>query len=262
MNTRMFLPAVPLLALFSVACVDAIDDVADFWGGLTAQLVVEGLILGVSQPDELDLSATDFAPGTGFTAFLADAGEVRDLETAPISGATVSVQGATADEQGNGTYTYVDDGSLAYAPNARWTMSVTINGDVATADVTLPPEANVVVPDQHPTGQALTLPLAGQPFDSVLIVVIDMETGDVVFSNQPEGITELYEFTHGDGIEDVTIPGTTFGKEGVYALGVAGMVTTEAADLTEMNTAISAVLAGSMKLFPVCTLPAEACALL
>ncbi len=250
---KKVVPALLLLGL--CGC----DEVADIWGGLTTALVTNAVVVGVAEPDDerLDLSGTEFEPGTGFTAFLADAASLNDLESAPISGATVSVEGAAGEMVAPGSYNYAGD--LAYVDGADWTMSVTVGGDTASAAFTLPPAANITLDSQHSANTALTVPLSGQPFDNALVVVIDVESGDLTYSNEPESITELYEFMQATGPSDEAIPASAFPSESMYALGITGITKTESDDLTDMNTALSNVSAGKMKLLPICTLPQQAC---
>jgi hypothetical protein len=84
--------------------------------------------------------------------------------------------------------------------------------------------------------------------------VIDVQSGETTYSNQPEDIKSLYEFTRGnDEITTVEVPGTAFSGQSIYALGVAGMVHTTSEDIENMNSALSSVMGGKMRMFPVVT---------
>jgi len=231
-----------------------VPDVAGIWGGLTSSLVAEGVILSVAPPDtNMDLSGSGFDSGMGFTAFLADAAQVADLANAPITGATVSLHGVAADDQGEGVYTYAGT-DLTYAEGETWQVKVDLAGDVATASVTLPPTVTVTIPQQHDANADLTVALAGQDYATALVVVYDLQAKAVTFSNEPKSISEVYQFTRGDAVEDIIIPGSAFAASSVYAVGVAGLNHTTAADLDQMNSALSSIMAGQMKFYPVSTM--------
>ena len=93
---------------------------------------------------------------------------------------------------------------------------------------------------------AVNIDLTGQEFDSALVIVM-LADGGVTYSNQPDGIREFYDFTHGSElVTTVEIPAEAFPSNGVYAIGVAGLTHTVAEDLTEMNTALTSIMAGKM----------------
>ena len=73
---------------------DQIDDLQDTLDGLTNPLVVQGIVLGVAEPEssEIDLSKTDFSKGTVVTVFTADAASVNEIENAPVTGASISIK--------------------------------------------------------------------------------------------------------------------------------------------------------------------------
>ena len=79
-----------LVAFIALGC-ETFEEVKDAIDDITNPLVVQGLILGVAEPedDAIDLSDTDWANGALVKVFLADASEVDDMANAPITGATV-----------------------------------------------------------------------------------------------------------------------------------------------------------------------------
>jgi hypothetical protein len=119
--------------------------------------------------------------------------------------------------------------------------------------VTAPPPPDADLPTAHSAGQPLSVDLAGQGFDSVLVVVLDAASLELSYSNEPADIQELYEFGHGGTGDSVEIPGDAFPGDSLYAVGVAGLVTADAADLDEVNTALSSMLAGKFRFYPVQT---------
>lgn len=235
------------------------DQLINTYEGLTNPLVAQGLVLGIAAPDSelIDLSQTDYGEGTAVTVFLADAESADKLEEAPVEGADVSVRGdfgdVPADETGGGAYSIVP-GELTYADGATWTVVADVQGEVGRANVDLPPPAAFQIEQDHAKGEPIDLDFTGKGFTSALIVVMEVESGDITYSTEPKDIRDVYELTRSnEEIGVVQVPGTAFPDEKVYALGVAGMVHTQAADLEGMNTALSSVLAGKMKFYPVVT---------
>jgi hypothetical protein len=251
------------LALIPVALMTLIA--CDAFKGATNPLVSQGLILGIEAPesDQIDLSGTDYDEGTAASIFLADAKSVDDLDNAPIEGADVAIRGpgdmgsVEVVDAGGGLYTVLpSDGTLDYQDGADWTVVAQEDpaADQGKANVHLPPGPNVNVTQQHDAGQPVHLDLAGQGFTAVIAVVVDVETGEVTFSNEPKDIKAIYDFTRGnDEVPSFDVPGTAFPDHKAYALGVAGMQHTQAEDLDGMNTLLTSVMAGKMRMFPVIT---------
>lgn len=241
------------------------EAIKDTYEGLTNPLIAEGMILGVEAPesDEIDLESTGYSEGTGLTLFLADAESVTDIENAPVEGADVVLTGNTtveATEIGGGGYAVTPSEDLVYEAGETWSVKATVGREEGTAHVRLPPAPNATIAEQHTQGEPVTLNLSGQGFTGALVVVVDVQTGDVTYSTQPEGIRDFYNLTRGDDeVGDITVPGTAFPGESVYALGVTGLTHTTSEDFDGMNTALSGVLAGKMRFFPVitATLPQE-----
>ncbi len=259
-----------LLVLLTLTGCDALNKAKDTIDGLLEPVVVEGIVLGIEPPQSQELQdlldQSEFESGTTATIFMADAKEVDEIENAPITGATVSLlgtgAGVTLSEVDSGVYG-LEPGTdpLPYAQGETWELeSVRTDGDaqqVSTAQVALPAAADFSqeIPEQHAVDTAITLDFTGLPYDSALVVVLDDE-GAVTYSNEPSTIKEVYDFTHGTTeLGVVTIPAEAFPDEGIFMVGVAGMVNTDSADLTEMNTGLSSVVSGLMKTYAVSTLP-------
>jgi hypothetical protein len=239
---------------------EQIDDLQDTLDGLTNPLVVQGLILGVAEPDseEIDLSQTDFSKGTAVTVFAADAASVNEIENAPVTGASISVKigeqaAVDLEEAGGGAYKVAGE-EVGYNASAMAELSVGIGDSAAGAQVMLPPPANATLPEQH-DGSELVIDLSSQEFDQILVVVFDAGSGEVTFSNEPKDVMELYEFsTADDAGAGVTIPASAFPGESVYAVGIAGLVKGDSDNFSSMNTALSSIQAGQIKFYPVSTL--------
>jgi hypothetical protein len=240
---------------------DQIDLFRDTWEGLTNPVVVEGIILGMeaAESDLIDLSATEYAEGTAATVWLADAQDAEQLEDAPVEGAFVDVEETLATDMTQGLYA-IEPGPLEYVDGATWTITGKMEEDapeedLATADVELPPAADVDIPEEHTANTAITVDLTGMGYHSGLIAVINVATGEITYSNEPEDIRSFYDFTHGDDeAGEFEIPATAFPVEDtVYAVGVAGMVHSTSDALEGMNTLLSMLMSGKMRFYPVST---------
>lgn len=259
MRRSLLLPVVLLagcdLALF--------EDELDKASGYLESLVMEGVLLGVApvESDQIDLSGTDYAQGVALSVFLADAASADQLEEAVLTGATVKykVGGTTSPvpESGEGLYRATSDDGIAYSVGADFIVNVTAGDLEAAVAMKAPGPADLTIPAQHAAGDNLLVDLSGYDYDSVLAVVLDTLSGEVTWSNQPEDITAIYDFTHGGGVNRLEIPARAFGDaEGsVYAVGIAGMQVAGEEDFNEMNTALSSMMAGQMKFYPVTTVP-------
>ncbi len=248
-----------MLLLTSLGCVlfeGTLEDVVDEIEGLTNPLVVQAAFIGVAEPEseDIDLSETEFADGNGITAFLADAASVDEMDKAPISGASARVrvgsQAAVDLSEGetDGQYTATGGEGLGYVPGQQAVLTVVIGDSTSTLPLTLPPAADVDIPETGPANQALPLDLSGQEFDRVLVVVLGMTSGEVTYSNKPEGIEDWYDFD--DAATSFEIPASAFAGADLYAVGVAGLDKADSDGFDNMNTALSGLQAGQMEFHP------------
>lgn len=241
----------PVLAL---GC-EQVKDIKDTVDGLTNPMVVEGVLLGVEPPDVgsgLDLTNSDFARGTAVKAYLADAGDPTQLADAPVKGAMVHFVSDSnggqllLQDQQDGSYTAneEDDGLEYFAEQVALTAE--LDGELRKISVNAPPIANATINNSHSAGNPMNVDISDQSFDGLLVVVLS-SSGEVAFSNLPETIEELYDFTHGEGELAVEIPGGAFNQPGLYAVGVAGTRNAGVDEMEEVNTALSTFVAGKFK---------------
>ncbi len=235
---------------------DIFKKVKDTVEGATNPLVVEGMVLGVEaneDTDSFDLSDTPYGEGTSLTSFLAEADSVANLSEAPVAGASLMLEGVAATETVAGSYN-IAPGTLEYVEGAEWVLEATIEDELSTVTLALPPESGVAVPEVHDADTAMTLDFSGEGVHAALIVVMSTD-GEVTWSNQPSTITEFYDFSHGaDTATTVEIPAEAFPSEALYAVGVAGMMHTTADSFDNVNTVLSSVVAGKMVFSPVSTI--------
>jgi hypothetical protein len=249
------------LALLTLSGCEQIADLQETVNGLTNPLVGQGLVIGVEPPDSdsgIDLSQSNFSQNAWAELYLADAASVDDMGDAPVTGATASLSSASngslaLGEAASGRYTIDEDGGLVYGLEAT-TLSVDLEDGSHSMVVTAPDAPDAALATTHGVNTPLDVDLTGQGFDSTLVVVFDVASFEVTFSNEPEDIGALYEFSHGGNGSTVEVPATAFTEQTLYAVGVAGLVNAEAADLTELNTALSGMMAGKFRFYPVSTL--------
>lgn len=256
------------LALFALTGCDAFTKARDTLDGLLEPVVVQGIVLGIEPPqgdglDELLANSRFEDAGTSATIFLADAANAAEIETAPISGATVQLTGSGAtgnvNEADDGVYTRIPDGTFPYVPEAMWELVVQRDSPdgvvTSTAQLMLPVDADQShdIPSMHQVDVPIQLDFTGLEYDAAIVVVMDQD--GVAFSNEPSTIREVYDFTRGNAdLTTVEIPGDVFDSESLYLVGVAGLVNTRAGDLDGMNTGLSSVMIGKMRFYPVSTI--------
>lgn len=248
-----------VIGLTLLTACQQINDIKGTVEGLTNPLVAEAIFLGVAQPDsnDIDLSGTEFDNGAALQVFLADASSVDEIEQAPVEGADLRVRvGGTSavvlSEIGSGAYDATGDDGLNYTAESDAVVTAVIDGDQSQLSVTLPAAANADVPNNHGAGEALLVDLGDGSFNSVLAVVLNVRSGNVTWTNRPDGVKEVYDFTHTDEmVSTVAIPGEAFPANCACAVGIAGMVNADGTTFTNANTALSAFSAGKMKFYAV-----------
>lgn len=251
----LFLAALLFPALGGCGLKDKID-------GATSPTVVEGVYLGVSQPDAgsgIDLSSTDFARGARIELFLANATSASALSEAPIEGAAVDLSSSgngtvSLREEAGGHYLAGGDDGLVYGVEAV-SLDIELDDSVASLSAEAPEAVDLSIADSHSSLAPLTLDASGQGFSSLMVVVFDATTFELTYSNEPDDIQSFYEFGHGDGAEAVELPGSAFPDESLYAVAVAGLTAVDGEQMDEMNTLLSSFLAGKWRFFPVSTVP-------
>lgn len=256
---------IALVALLGAGGCAGVDEVKDKVEGVTNRFVLEGLYLGIAEPDDPQLqdmlSGTDYDKATTLKVFLADAGDVTEIQNAPISGADVSflsdANGGSIAlvESSAGSYSLPDGSGVVYTAGETVSVSADYGGTTHKAPVDAPAAADAGIDTSHTAGTAMVVDLSAQDFDSALVVVVDAN-GQVTYSNEPTSIEDLYNFTHsGTWSGKISIPAKAFPDETLYAVGVSGLYIADPNEFTEVNTALSTLMAGKLKFSPVCTIP-------
>ena len=243
----------------SMACnIEIPDEIA----GLTNRFVVQGLYLGVETPESDTLAAaleeSDFGSAQ-VTVFFADAANLDEIEEAPISGLgpqfrTENSGSFDLAEDADGRYALASNANLSYIGGESVFITVDYADETRKVPMNAPHGADVTLAQTHTAGNPMAISLVGQDFDSTLVTVIDIVSGEVTHDNLPTDISEVLDM----GGEDDTsmtleIPGVAFAAESIYAVGIGGLINADSVDFEEVNTLLSGFMAGTMSFQPVCT---------
>lgn len=248
-----------LVGLLVAGC-GVVADIKDRVEGVLDRVVAIGVITVLEPPedDRIDLSSLDLQLGIAATAFLADAGSVADIENAPIAGQIIEASGcgrtARLTDEGDGSYLLLPPSELDDCEGPEFVLTRLDDTEPTVLPVTLPPAADLDVPTTWNGGADLVLDLSAAGFDSVLVVVLDATTGDVAFSNEPQGVGEWYRFLTGSGdATSVTVPGSAFVDDALYAVTVTGLVRTPNTELERANELLSVVVGGRARAYALST---------
>ena len=257
------LPALAVLPLFLLPSAGCNFELPDEITGLTNRFVVQGIYMGVETPEDDNIAAaldgTDFGGGAQVTAFFADAASIDEIEEAPISGLSPTFRSPaegsfTLVEDDDGRYSLDAGAGLAYTGGESVVISVDFEGVTHKVPADAPSGPELSLSQTHTAGQPMVINLDGQGFDTTVITVIDVSTGDMTWDNLPSDISDVLDL---GGDEDeggaIEIPGTAFATESIYAVGVGGLVGADTLQFEEVNTLLSGFKAGTMAFQPVCT---------
>jgi hypothetical protein len=250
------------LALVALAGCDLFRDIKEDIDGVIDPTVAVGVFTLLEPPetDEVDLADLGLTQGLTGTLFLADARDVNDLASAPITGADLEVTGCgqtvMMDESASGTYT-LSPGTALDTCTELITVTRTDSEKATVIPLTFPAAPTWTLPNTwRATDGDFVIPVSESDYDSALAVVMDASTADVTFSNEPSGVREYYEFLTGTGdIADITLTDAQMREDTVMAMLLTGLVKLRNVDMEEVNTALSIVDVGRTRLYAVDTTP-------
>lgn len=255
-RTLYGLLGLPLLT--QIGC-EQIQDIKDTVEGLTNPLVVAGLHIGVEPPESslVNLENTPFASGASTKIFLADASDAAHIEESPVTGGDVGLISDSnggrfgLEDQGDGSYTAKGDDGLSYAAEAVL-VSVSLDEGDHSIGVAAPAAPQAGIAETHASGQPMAIDISDQDYDGALVVILDLD-GGITWSNQPDTATELYDFTYGssDELTQVEVPASAFSGTGRHTVAVAGTRNSTVDQMEEVNTAVSTLIAGKFRFYPV-----------
>ena len=264
---------------------EQLNDVQTQFEDITNTFVAAGTILGVEEPDfndfieeelcldpeSLPIDESMYEQGNQALVFLAQAELSANInDSQPVLGASISIDSANGNisnvmmEEGeiDGQYSAGADQGLNYTNDI---VTFTIDSgasELHTLSVDAPPAATLEsIPRESPENTAITVDLTGQGFHSALMMVINVETGEMSYDNLPQEVEEMYALAHPQGsllgeetpeIESVELPATAFPEQGLYAVGVAGLRAAGSDDMDNINLLLSGMIAGKFAFTPVC----------
>jgi len=242
---------------------DDVEDVKDDVEGLTNPLVAQALLIDIAEPDyegfEVeDLSGFEIAPYVQL--ILADATEATDIESAPIVGMEPrlrvgDVSAVILEDLEDGTYYGDGEMGVTYRTGDRAELTIRIDNTPHKASVLLPSAPDELqIPLLHDTDTNLIVDFADYAYHQILCVVVNTETYEITYSNEPETPEELYYFSQDREVKrKFEIPARAFKDKAIYGIGFAGIHLSADDDLEEMNTALSAFMAGKFSFYPTTT---------
>jgi hypothetical protein len=221
---------------------------------LTNPKVAETVFLGVSAPDDIDLSGTAWASGSTVTVFVADRdedGNVTGVTGADVALSSGSMGTAALLDAGGGNYSGSAEEGVAYTEDEL--VSSWWDGEEVLQARTVPP-ADVDVPEEVSPGDTFDLSVDPDVYEALIVSVVDLTTGTTTFENTPRTATEMYDFATGGAATTVTVPTTAFPGQSAYALGVAGLSQGDSDDTRVVNELFSVMLVGTLEFYAVSTL--------
>ncbi len=264
---------------------DQLKDIQDEYSDITNTFVAAGTILGVEEPDfndfmqeelcidpeTLPIDSSMYEQGNQALVFLAQAELSADInDSQPVTGAEISISSDNGDisgvmmEEGEvpGQYSAGAEQGLEYS-NSIVTFTIDSGAEEAhTLSVDAPPAASMdSIPRENDVENPVTVDLVGQGFHSALMMVINVETGEMSYDNLPQEVEEMYYLAHPEGallgeetpeVDSVELPGSAFPESGLYAVGVAGLRAAGSDDMDNINLLLSGMIGGKFAFTPVC----------
>ncbi len=233
-----------------LGCADFLA-IADTFNDLTNPMVVQAWYIGVEPlPEGVDLGASDWDAGSSARVMLADATALEDLGDSPIDDAAVELEvdgeGFALFPESDGNFAATSEDGLPWAAAADTVLRVDRDGAHHLSMVT-PDAPELDVPESIDAGAELVVSLEGQDYDNMMVTVVRLADGETTYDSLPTDIADLYRLTHAAGSLEAEIPGSAFREPGAYAVGVAGLVNADPDSYEDVNLALSALTAGSLR---------------
>lgn len=246
-------------ALDSLLGIGTLDLDAEY-DALTEPTVLQGWYVGIAPlADDINLDQTQWGSGALALVCAANAETADTIEDTPIDGGAVSVIGnqlgtVALQEVDDGAYSSDGGGGLRYIVGDEVIVAID-DGEKHTVAVATPDAPAVEIADKHVKGDSLVLDASGQGYDGLLVVVVDLQSGDVLFDNTPQDAIDILNFLNGDAATSVVVPGVVFSGDSVFAVGVAGLKVAPDEAYTGINTILSRMMTGRFRFHATTTLP-------
>ncbi len=242
----------PLLLLVGCERLEVVDS-------LTDPVVAQGIFLGVEVPA---IYQEDLADAEGFpyaavcNLFLASVSDPNDLAEAPVTGARLRLRSEANGtlefrevEEEPGKYTLDSTDGLVYEPGDEPVITFTQDDDEARLEVRLPEAPSIDVPGSVDREGSMDVDLSDYRFANAVGASYDLDRSKLWWDNLPDGVDQVYEFTHAEGpVDELVLPAEAFPRIGTYVVGVAGMEIADPVEFEGVNTTISAFVAGQLSI--------------
>lgn len=221
----------------------------------SAPMVAQGLFLGVDLPAGVDIADDEALGQTSLCqVFLAQVTDPSELADSPVEGAELEVKSPLYgtlefQDEGEGKYTVDASDGLVYEAGDEPVVSFEAGDFEGRLRGAAPEAPELDLPDHLVTFEDLRVVLDGDDYQNIVAAAYDLDRGNMTWTNLPEGVDEVYDFTHTeDAVDAIVIPGDAFRRKGTYVVGVAGMEIADPDDFEGVNTTLSAFMAGQFAL--------------
>ena len=239
-----------LLALSACDRLDAATGVVDDLGDTT---VAQAIYLGADLPPGVTLPEDSGIYTSLCKVFLAEVADASDVSDAPVSGAKVSfLAGNTGKlpfaEDDDGEYLLYSTDGLEYTPGQDAVVRFEVAGEAGELHIKAPEAPSFTVSDGLRAHEPAQITVTEGRFPNLVAMVYDLDHDVQSWDNVPDDVETSAELNPADSepITTLAIPGEAFLRASTYVIGVAGLNTAAAEDMTGVNGAMSAFAAGQL----------------
>ncbi len=240
---RLEIAAFTVLTLSGCKLFGALEEARNL---LEEPVTMQGLLVGLEVPEGVQTEGTILDLGAQAQAWVQ---RTTTSGVGVVNGATVTL---VSDKRGSvklteDNATWVADGTygLTYLVGDEVRLIADYGGERGSISMELPDGPAVNLPETHTPGVGIPVsiePKAGEPeFDNGGIIVYDMINAEIVWESDYD-VEEPVDPTN----LELTIEGGVFQPDGLYAVGVVGLMASEEADLIGLNPLGSGMLVGQM----------------
>ena len=213
---------------------------------LEEPVTMQGLVVGLEVPDGIETDGTLLEIGAQAQAWVQ---RTTTNGVGVVDGAKVSLvsdrRGSVKLVQDEATWSADGRDGLAYLAGDEVRLVVDYGGERGSISMELPAGPVLNLPEDHTPGVGIPVsiqPQAGEPdFDNGGVIVYELLSGEIVW----ESDYDVEEPVDPENLE-ITVPGETFQADGIYAVGVVGLMASGEDDLFGLNPLGSGMLVGQM----------------
>jgi len=238
-----------VLCLALTGC-DAINNAVDAVENIFNKRAAVGIVTEVV-PDEAVLTMPlpeEFQAALGGTIWVMEVGSGDTVTESGIEGLQVDMVGCSNagpfEELGDGAYYFLEPGTCV-SPR----VEIVDGQKEAALDIDMPVVPVLDLPTVH-DGSSLSIDWTGQDFHGMLVVVMNAQTGSIVYTNEPETTQDWIDLAIGTQDSPTVVPSSAFPSNGVYAIAVTGYRRVKAKEIDGLNSVATRMLAGKTVVKP------------